>query len=323
MALWGKTQNLSIHDQLLHGVRYLDVRLCFLSGQWVLVHGMVGESLRSCVAAVVAFLSQHATEFVILHVLSATPRLDMLDEVHGTTLAVELEPLLQTAAGSDGGTSSGPSPTAAAASDATEQSPQQPTPPPPRRRLLLQQDEFDVRLPMKCFAGRALLLSHADPAAAAAALPSLAGAGYMLHDIRVLANPWGDQNTAQGLRGKLCEFAAACATPEHRRRLFLLQLVLTPREDDVVKGVKARAVGWNRKRTAACLHALTAANRDRLLGIVQELAAGGPDRFRMNIVMCDFVEMFADGVLQHVGGAAAGEGDAAGASLDARRARRP
>ena len=256
VALWGKTQNLSLAHQLLHGVRYLDLRLCFLQGRWVLVHGKVGETLFACVEAVEAFLRQHPAEFIILHLLSSNPPLDRLNEVEATTLETELSPLLE--------------------------------------KLVLR-ESFDSSKPLGSFAGLVMLLSHADPAVVP--LPHIASS-HLFHDVRYLANPWANQNTVEGLKQPLTEYAALCRK-EGENRLFLLQLVLTPREDDVVRGVKAR-LKWKSKQHAACLHSLVAKNRDGLLQLARSLAVA-PEQYRTNIVMVDFVEMFHEGVLGELG----------------------
>lgn len=69
LSNWSISQNLSITDQLVAGIRYLDLRLCKLAnGKQVTCHGVSGESMDNVINAVANFIKYHDKEIVILDI---------------------------------------------------------------------------------------------------------------------------------------------------------------------------------------------------------------------------------------------------------------
>ena len=67
---WAKAQDLSIYDQLLNGVRYLDLRIIFRDSKkkFYTVHGLYGPSLDSILQQIARFLTEHPKEILIIQV---------------------------------------------------------------------------------------------------------------------------------------------------------------------------------------------------------------------------------------------------------------
>eukprot|EP00985_Skeletonema_marinoi_P016129 scaffold8574_cov85-Skeletonema_marinoi.AAC.3 len=67
-------QNLTVHQQLNEGARYLDVRICGHKDDIVISHGIVkGGKLSDVVDEVGAFLCDNPKEFVIVEIKDETP----------------------------------------------------------------------------------------------------------------------------------------------------------------------------------------------------------------------------------------------------------
>lgn len=63
-----KAQADSVYDQLYSGVRYLDVRITHLDGNFYTCHGLINDSLESGLKDVLKFLSENAGEFIVFHI---------------------------------------------------------------------------------------------------------------------------------------------------------------------------------------------------------------------------------------------------------------
>ncbi|XP_062580978.1 PI-PLC X domain-containing protein 2-like [Saccostrea cucullata] len=65
---WSLTQNLTVKEQLEHGIRYLDLRLCGRPGSpdVYVAHGLYGNKLEDILMEIKEFLNENPKEFVIL-----------------------------------------------------------------------------------------------------------------------------------------------------------------------------------------------------------------------------------------------------------------
>ena len=164
--------------------------------------------------------------------------------------------------------------------------------------------------------GNVLLAFEDDPSEL---LPKLGKLGLSFHGRELIDDPWGNCPTVESLSSFLLgqakaaveEVAAADGNGEiaearhveserRGRMLHVTQLVLSPSEEDITRGVKAtlnidKLVGADYPMT---LHSICVRNRDRLLQLGQSLLLGQRDeqqegsRPRVNILAVDFVEKF-------------------------------
>ena len=63
---WFQTQDFSFYEQLMHGVRYIDVRVAEMDGEFVLIHMFKCVNMREALLDVRRFLQEHPTEVVVL-----------------------------------------------------------------------------------------------------------------------------------------------------------------------------------------------------------------------------------------------------------------
>lgn len=65
---WAKTQYLRATDQLMHGIRYFDLRICIkrADSDFYFVHGLFCENISGPLNEIKAFLDTHPSEVVIL-----------------------------------------------------------------------------------------------------------------------------------------------------------------------------------------------------------------------------------------------------------------
>ncbi|XP_069101288.1 PI-PLC X domain-containing protein 3-like [Argopecten irradians] len=65
---WSVTQSLNVSQQLQHGIRYLDCRVCWSSktNDFRFLHGLIGATVSACLDEVNVFLEKHPKEVVIL-----------------------------------------------------------------------------------------------------------------------------------------------------------------------------------------------------------------------------------------------------------------
>lgn len=97
-AMWAKTQDRTLEEQLFDGIRYLDLRVAIHEQQLVLVHSLVSCGLAEALAGVQRFARAHPREPVLLD-LQAMPHTGAHDELHA---------LLQTILGEHLFTGAGP-----------------------------------------------------------------------------------------------------------------------------------------------------------------------------------------------------------------------
>jgi len=64
---WMPKQCLSVHDQLVAGARYLDMRVTKLIGQLYGEHGLYSRPLKAYLRDIRRFVEEHSSEVVILH----------------------------------------------------------------------------------------------------------------------------------------------------------------------------------------------------------------------------------------------------------------
>ena len=81
VAVWAKSQNLSVYGQLKAGARYIDLRARKIKGELVTVHQLQGATLVTIVDDLRRFLDENPGEVVILH----------FNEAHGMTKAERKE----------------------------------------------------------------------------------------------------------------------------------------------------------------------------------------------------------------------------------------
>ncbi len=67
---WAQAQNLSIYEQLLNGVRYLDLRVIYRDSKkdFYIVHSLYGPSLDEVLQQIVSFLEKNPREILIVQV---------------------------------------------------------------------------------------------------------------------------------------------------------------------------------------------------------------------------------------------------------------
>lgn len=63
---WSKCQNLAVGQQLMKGVRYLDLRIAKFNGEFRIVHGLYGPTVEEVLLEVLEFSTGHMGEVVIL-----------------------------------------------------------------------------------------------------------------------------------------------------------------------------------------------------------------------------------------------------------------
>ncbi|PAA63746.1 hypothetical protein BOX15_Mlig019097g1, partial [Macrostomum lignano] len=63
---WSKTQSLSLLRQLESGIRYLDLRVALIKGQFYLLHSLVAISVPDALDEVATFVAAHPAEAVLL-----------------------------------------------------------------------------------------------------------------------------------------------------------------------------------------------------------------------------------------------------------------
>lgn len=67
---WAIAQQLSIYDQLLSGVRYLDLRAGWdeVQSKWVTFHFLIGNPISDILSDIVKFLNEHSSEILIIEI---------------------------------------------------------------------------------------------------------------------------------------------------------------------------------------------------------------------------------------------------------------
>ncbi len=69
---WSITQTRDTYEQLLMGVRYLDIRARRVNGQFYTAHGLLGATIPSILDDIRRFLDEHPKELIIFHLQETT-----------------------------------------------------------------------------------------------------------------------------------------------------------------------------------------------------------------------------------------------------------
>jgi hypothetical protein len=79
VADWSVTNNYNIYDQLQHGIRYFDLRIQKIDGEFVMVHALVGMKLSDMLIQVRNFADQHPKEVILLEFANTPDASDIPD----------------------------------------------------------------------------------------------------------------------------------------------------------------------------------------------------------------------------------------------------
>eukprot|EP01134_Creolimax_fragrantissima_P002559 CFRG2559T1 len=63
---WSQTQMMKIYDQLMGGIRYLDMRGVWDGMEWRIYHGVAGDSISSILNEIILFMDNHAHEILVI-----------------------------------------------------------------------------------------------------------------------------------------------------------------------------------------------------------------------------------------------------------------
>lgn len=63
---WSKTQNKTIHEQLMMGIRYFDLRITKYNGNFYTIHSLISISLEDVLIPIIEFVKRYPTEKIIL-----------------------------------------------------------------------------------------------------------------------------------------------------------------------------------------------------------------------------------------------------------------
>lgn len=63
---WSKTQNKTIHEQLMMGIRYFDLRITKYNGNFHTIHSLISISLEDVLIPIIEFVKRYPTEKLIL-----------------------------------------------------------------------------------------------------------------------------------------------------------------------------------------------------------------------------------------------------------------
>eukprot|EP01084_Bolivina_argentea_P126339 223715_1 len=68
ITMWGKAQPSNLYDQMMNGVRYIDLRCGYLdvTHEWVTFHWEAGLPIQALVNDVARFLNEHPKEIVLI-----------------------------------------------------------------------------------------------------------------------------------------------------------------------------------------------------------------------------------------------------------------
>eukprot|EP01084_Bolivina_argentea_P047829 88181_1 len=68
ITMWGKAQPSNLYDQMMNGVRYIDLRCGWLSEprEWVTFHWEAGHTIQILMNDIAKFLTQHTQEIVLI-----------------------------------------------------------------------------------------------------------------------------------------------------------------------------------------------------------------------------------------------------------------
>lgn len=79
VSKWTQTQSLTVYEQLVHGVRYLDLRVskCPSNGRYYIVHSFCGPSLEEVLEQICHFVTENKQEVLLVEVVP----LDFVDHL--------------------------------------------------------------------------------------------------------------------------------------------------------------------------------------------------------------------------------------------------
>ena len=71
VSKWTQTQSLTVYEQLVHGVRYLDLRVskCPSDGRYYIVHSFCGPSLEEVLEQICLFVTENEREVLLVEVV--------------------------------------------------------------------------------------------------------------------------------------------------------------------------------------------------------------------------------------------------------------
>lgn len=96
ISRWAQTQSLTLYDQLVAGVRYLDVRVGWNHGKWMGQHGSkinMNVTYESALQQLNRFIREHPTEIVIIKFTNYDPVNQELQRLHETYLKAHVSTL--------------------------------------------------------------------------------------------------------------------------------------------------------------------------------------------------------------------------------------
>lgn len=65
---WAKCQNLKFYDQLNNGIRYFDLRVCWIDNAFHTCHSLVGDLISDIISNINKFLSENPKEIIVVKV---------------------------------------------------------------------------------------------------------------------------------------------------------------------------------------------------------------------------------------------------------------
>jgi len=79
---WSQTQNTTIYQQLMGGIRYVDLRACWIQGDWYTQHFLVGTKTQDLLNDIHKFMSENEGEIVIVELGELVPADQELGLIH-------------------------------------------------------------------------------------------------------------------------------------------------------------------------------------------------------------------------------------------------
>jgi len=87
---WSQAQNQTVYDQLVGGIRYVDLRACWDGSDWRIHHLALGPLLKDSLSDVSRFVHEHPRELVVLEI----SHLQGANDSHVAVLAAMVENIL-------------------------------------------------------------------------------------------------------------------------------------------------------------------------------------------------------------------------------------
>jgi len=90
---WSQTQDTTIYEQLVGGIRYLDLRACFVLDDWYTQHFLIGTRTQDLLNDILAFISHSKGEVIVVELGELIPQdqeltlIAMLEKTLGPYLA--------------------------------------------------------------------------------------------------------------------------------------------------------------------------------------------------------------------------------------------